>query len=67
MPEICSRCGEPTAPALRIDVVTLMLRFPAGIRARFKAGGSVAETKKFFADEREKWRGVIKSANVAVD
>jgi tripartite-type tricarboxylate transporter receptor subunit TctC len=31
------------------------------------AGGSVAETKKFFADEREKWRGVIKSANVTVD
>jgi tripartite-type tricarboxylate transporter receptor subunit TctC len=31
------------------------------------AGGSVAETAKFFADEREKWRGVIKSANVTVD
>jgi len=29
-------------------------------------GGSVAETTKFFA-EREKWRGVIKSANVTVD
>jgi tripartite-type tricarboxylate transporter receptor subunit TctC len=31
------------------------------------AGGSVAETAKFFADEREKWRGVIKSANVTVE
>jgi tripartite-type tricarboxylate transporter receptor subunit TctC len=31
------------------------------------AGGSVAETAKFFANEREKWRGVIKSANVTVD
>jgi tripartite-type tricarboxylate transporter receptor subunit TctC len=30
-------------------------------------GGSVAETAKFFADEREKWRGVIKSANVTVE
>jgi tripartite-type tricarboxylate transporter receptor subunit TctC len=30
-------------------------------------GGSVAETTKFFADEREKWRGVIKSANVTVE
>jgi tripartite-type tricarboxylate transporter receptor subunit TctC len=30
-------------------------------------GGSVAETTKFFADEREKWRGVITSANVTVE
>jgi tripartite-type tricarboxylate transporter receptor subunit TctC len=30
-------------------------------------GGNVAETAKFFADEREKWRGVIKSANVTVE
>jgi tripartite-type tricarboxylate transporter receptor subunit TctC len=31
------------------------------------AGGSVAETTKFLADERNKWRGVIKSANVTVE
>jgi tripartite-type tricarboxylate transporter receptor subunit TctC len=31
------------------------------------AGGSVAETTKFIADERTKWRGVITSANVAVE
>jgi tripartite-type tricarboxylate transporter receptor subunit TctC len=30
-------------------------------------GGSVAETTRFFADEREKWRGVISSANVMVE
>lgn len=30
-------------------------------------GGSVAETAKFFADEREKWRGVITSANVTAE
>ena len=30
-------------------------------------GGSVAETTSFFADEREKWRGVITSANVTVE
>jgi tripartite-type tricarboxylate transporter receptor subunit TctC len=30
-------------------------------------GGSTSETAKFFADEREKWRGVIKSANISVD
>jgi hypothetical protein len=30
-------------------------------------GGSVAETARFFADEREKWRGVITSANVRVE
>jgi tripartite-type tricarboxylate transporter receptor subunit TctC len=30
-------------------------------------GGSVAETTKFLADERAKWRGVITSANVAVE
>jgi tripartite-type tricarboxylate transporter receptor subunit TctC len=30
-------------------------------------GGSVAETASFFADEREKWRGVITSANVRVE
>jgi tripartite-type tricarboxylate transporter receptor subunit TctC len=31
------------------------------------AGGSVAETTKFIADERTKWRSVITSANVAVE
>jgi tripartite-type tricarboxylate transporter receptor subunit TctC len=31
------------------------------------AGGSVAETTKFITDERTKWRGVITSANVAVE
>jgi tripartite-type tricarboxylate transporter receptor subunit TctC len=30
-------------------------------------GGSIAETTKFFAEEREKWRGVITSANVTVE
>jgi tripartite-type tricarboxylate transporter receptor subunit TctC len=30
-------------------------------------GGSVAETASFFADEREKWRGAITSANVRVE
>ena len=30
-------------------------------------GGSTAETAKFFADERNKWRGVITSANVTVE
>jgi tripartite-type tricarboxylate transporter receptor subunit TctC len=30
-------------------------------------GGSIAETTKFFADERDKWRSVIKSANIAVE
>ena len=30
-------------------------------------GGSIAETTKFFADERDKWRSVIKSANISVE
>jgi len=30
-------------------------------------GGSVAETTRFVADEREKWRGVITSANITVE
>ena len=30
-------------------------------------GGSTADTKKFFNTERDKWRGVIKSANIAVE
>jgi hypothetical protein len=30
-------------------------------------GGSIAETARFFADEREKWHGVIKSANVTLE
>ena len=30
-------------------------------------GGSIAETAKFFAAERDKWGNVIKSANIAVE
>ena len=30
-------------------------------------GGSIAETTKFLADERIKWRGVITNANVTVE
>jgi tripartite-type tricarboxylate transporter receptor subunit TctC len=30
-------------------------------------GGSVAETTRFVADEREKWRGVITSAKITVE
>ncbi|MDB5610993.1 MAG: Tripartite-type tricarboxylate transporter, receptor component TctC [Bradyrhizobium sp.] len=30
-------------------------------------GGSIAETTKFFAAERDKWRSVIKSANISVE
>jgi tripartite-type tricarboxylate transporter receptor subunit TctC len=30
-------------------------------------GGSTADTGKFFNAERDKWRGVIKSANIAVE
>jgi tripartite-type tricarboxylate transporter receptor subunit TctC len=30
-------------------------------------GGSIAETTKFFAAEREKWGSVVKSANIAVE
>jgi tripartite-type tricarboxylate transporter receptor subunit TctC len=30
-------------------------------------GGSVADTAKFFAGERDKWRGVVQSANIAVE
>jgi tripartite-type tricarboxylate transporter receptor subunit TctC len=30
-------------------------------------GGSVADTTKFLAGERDKWRGVVQSANIAVE
>jgi tripartite-type tricarboxylate transporter receptor subunit TctC len=30
-------------------------------------GGSIAETAKFFADEHDKWRNVITSANISVE
>ena len=30
-------------------------------------GGSIAETTKFFADEHDKWRSVITSANISVE
>jgi tripartite-type tricarboxylate transporter receptor subunit TctC len=30
-------------------------------------GGSIAETKKFIAAERDKWRSVIKSANISME
>jgi tripartite-type tricarboxylate transporter receptor subunit TctC len=30
-------------------------------------GGSIAETKKFFADEHDKWRDVITSAKISVE
>jgi tripartite-type tricarboxylate transporter receptor subunit TctC len=30
-------------------------------------GGSTADTEKFFNAERDKWRGVIKSANIAME
>jgi tripartite-type tricarboxylate transporter receptor subunit TctC len=30
-------------------------------------GGSIAETTKFFADEHDKWRDVITSANISVE
>ena len=30
-------------------------------------GGSIADTAKFFAGERDKWRGVVQSANIAVE
>jgi tripartite-type tricarboxylate transporter receptor subunit TctC len=52
--------------------ITAVLMLPE-VREQFAkiavepVGGSVAETAKFFADEREKWRGVIKSANVTVE
>jgi hypothetical protein len=52
--------------------ITDVLMLP-GVREQFAKiaveplGGSVAETTKFFAAEQEKWRGVIKSANVTVE
>jgi hypothetical protein len=30
-------------------------------------GGSIADTTKFFADERDKWRSVISNANISVE
>ena len=30
-------------------------------------GGSIAETTKFLAAERDKWRTVVKSANISVE
>jgi tripartite-type tricarboxylate transporter receptor subunit TctC len=68
--------APPQTPSLIIQYlnqqITDVLMLPE-VREQFAkiavepVGGSIAETTKFFADEREKWRGVIKSANVTVE
>jgi tripartite-type tricarboxylate transporter receptor subunit TctC len=52
--------------------ITAVLALPE-VKAQFAriavepVGGGITETARFFADERDKWRGVIAGANISVE
>jgi len=68
--------APPQTPAAIVQFlnreITEVLAMP-DVRQQFAkiavepVGGSVADTAKFFAGERDKWRGVVQSANIAVE
>jgi tripartite-type tricarboxylate transporter receptor subunit TctC len=65
--------GTPAAIVQTLNKeITEVLALPE-VREQFAkiavepVGGSIAETKKFFADEHDKWRDVITSAKISVE
>jgi tripartite-type tricarboxylate transporter receptor subunit TctC len=68
--------APPQTPAAIVQYlnreITEVLALPE-VKAQFAkiavepVGGSVADTAKFLAGERDKWRGVVQSAHIAVE
>ena len=65
--------GTPAAIAQALNQAIGEVLQQPGVREQFEKmgvrplGGSVAETKRFIAEERERWADVIRTTNVRIE